>query len=442
MGTSTLLLLWLGLLGAAPAPQPAAPPLTLAAALRLAEEGSPLLEAIHAETAAATAAAEGARAGRLPAVDLEGAYARSVNPALVFSNKLGQEAFTQSDFAVERLNRPDPLDNWQARLVVTQSLYSGGAVSREMSAARLERDAAHASLERGRQAVVERVTAAYADAVLAARRIDVVERALETARENVRLASDLRDAGLVVDSDLLQARVRESELNELHVRAVNDAEVARAALNLELGRPLATPFTLPRDVSPPPGSDSTLAELVDASRVRPDVIAAQHRVEAARQGIARSRASRRPGVTASGILEANAEDPGDVDGDNWSLLVAARFRVFDGGATAARVREARERHRAADRHLERLRGMAELQVRSAFHALAASRVRVEQATSAETLATESLRIVTDRYREGLTNLVELLDAEAALTRARVRKVAALRDVLVDRTRVDFAAGRL
>ena len=54
------------------------------------------------------------------------------------------------------------------------------------------------------------------------------------------------------------------------------------------------------------------------------------------------------------------------------------------------------------------------------------------------LGEEGLRIVSDRYREGLTTLVELLDAEASLTRARAREVAARRDVMVSRAALDLA----
>ena len=48
----------------------------------------------------------------------------------------------------------------------------------------------------------------------------------------------------------------------------------------------------------------------------------------------------------------------------------------------------------------------------------------------------------DRYREGLTTLVELLDAETALTRARTREVATLRDLAMSEAALRLAVGRL
>ena len=58
------------------------------------------------------------------------------------------------------------------------------------------------------------------------------------------------------------------------------------------------------------------------------------------------------------------------------------------------------------------------------------------------LARESLRMIEDRYQEGLTPLVELLEAENALTRARTREVGARRDLFVARSGLDLAVGRL
>ena len=78
----------------------------------------------------------------------------------------------------------------------------------------------------------------------------------------------------------------------------------------------------------------------------------------------------------------------------------------------------------------------------AFHDLRASRKRLEQATQATELAAESLRTVRDRYGEGLTTFVELLDVETALTRARTRTIAARRDVLLSKANLDLAVGRL
>ena len=52
-----------------------------------------------------------------------------------------------------------------------------------------------------------------------------------------------------------------------------------------------------------------------------------------------------------------------------------------------------------------------------------------------------MRIIENRYREGLTTLIELLDAETALTQARTRAIGAGRDLLLSQATLDLAIGR-
>jgi outer membrane protein len=86
--------------------------------------------------------------------------------------------------------------------------------------------------------------------------------------------------------------------------------------------------------------------------------------------------------------------------------------------------------------------VVDLDTRRAWHDVRAARQSLEQSRRAVALAGESLRIVQDRYREGLTTLVELLDAETALTRARTREVASRRDLLLSQAGLKLAVGRL
>ena len=108
----------------------------------------------------------------------------------------------------------------------------------------------------------------------------------------------------------------------------------------------------------------------------------------------------------------------------------------------ARVRQAQWRTLAAEEQQKLFALAVELDVRQAFHDLRSSRKRLQQAEQSILWAREGMRIVEDRYKEGLTTLVELLDAEIALTRARTREVAARRDIVLTLASLDLAVGRL
>ena len=83
-----------------------------------------------------------------------------------------------------------------------------------------------------------------------------------------------------------------------------------------------------------------------------------------------------------------------------------------------------------------------LEVRQALSELGASRERLQLSGRSVELARRSLTIVEDRYKEGLVTLPALLDAETALTEARLRDVSARRDVLLAQAGLGLAVGEL
>jgi outer membrane protein len=148
-----------------------------------------------------------------------------------------------------------------------------------------------------------------------------------------------------------------------------------------------------------------------------------------------------PRVGLSAGYEANADTFAAADGTNWTVMLGARWDAYDGGARQASVRAAQARERAAAADAAHLRDMVALEVVRAGAERDTALARLEHAQASVELSDENLRIVQDRYREGLTTLVELLDAEASLTRARFSEITARRDLLVARAALELALGR-
>lgn len=421
--------------------------LTLVQAIEIALAENDRLRAADARVDAAEAGLDEARAGRLPRVELSESWMRTTNPTAAFSTLLNQERFGADDFAVERLNDPDAVSDFVARLAVTQPLWTAGRIRHGVAAAGSARDAAGAGRERTRQETIHETVDAFTAAVLADAQLAVAEEAARTADAHLKLVRDLREGGLVVESDVLQARVRRSEVEELRVRAEAAVAVSRAALNAVLGRDPGTPFEPDAGLEPfsaeaTPTGGGIEEAIEEALRRRPDLDAARFAADAADRSVRAARAERRPQVVLSGELDNHGDRVLDADGTHWSVSAGARWTLFDGRATGARTRRADAERVAAESMRDRLARGVEVEVRRAWHDLRAARRTQELAAEAVALARESLRIVEDRYREGLTTVVELLDAQTSLTRARSRETAARRDIALARASLDLAVGRL
>ncbi len=418
--------------------------LSLDRSIAIALEHNRELQAADARSGAAAAGVDEARAERLPRLGLDAAFQRTDNPVLVFSNLLSQESFAAENFGLDRLNQPDPLSNWKTRLSVTQPLWTGGRIGSAIGAAEMRLEAADSGREAARQQVIHRVIESYTAAVLANREAAVAKDSLETAGAHVEWVRDLWHSGLVVESDVLQAEVRVSEIEELVIRAESGVEIARAALNLAMGRDLATPVALPADVDLAGSAEDLDLEALTKMAVdqRPDLRAAHQLSAVAERQVDLERAGRLPEVGLEASWEANAEDFFGADGDNWAVTVGFRFDLFDGHRRRAKVRRADHQLREAEARAQLFAESVGLEVRRAASELDAARQRLEQSARGVTLAERSLEIIEDRYREGLTVLTELLDAENALTRARLRQLGARRDVLLARATLDLATGAL
>lgn len=418
--------------------------LTLEQAIAEAVAANPALAAESAAARAAEATVRESRSALWPRLEVATDYSRTTHPVLVFGNLLSQERFSEENFDVGFLNEPDPLSNYRARVSVSQPLWAGGRIARGIEGAERQAEVAAALRERARQDLVFRVVERYTGAVVAERALAVRREAVTTAERNVALTRDRFETGLTVESDALQARVRESEARAELAAAERDAAVARAALALELGREPGATLRLPAEVAVAEEATAVPVQEAMAAAVsaRPDLAAARAGVEAARAGLERARAEHRPEVGWSGAYEADSERAFEDPGTSWTVGVGLTWTGFDGFATEARIEAARAELERAESLLELARRGVALEVEAAARSLEAARLGWAEARESVTLAERSAEIVRDRYREGLTTVVELLEAENLVAGSRIRELQARRELAVTRAELDLATGSL
>lgn len=446
VGRLILLLIFAGAPGtSAPAQgEPGSPTdLTLAAAVKLALERHPALRAAGYQAAAAAAGVDQARAAFLPRVDFSEGITRSDNPVYAFGALLNQGRFTQADFAVERLNHPDPLTNWRTNIAGSLPLFMGGRSLLGYQQAQI----GHESAERGRarveQEVIFGVIRAYSGVLLAQEAQATVEVSVRTAEANLAAAESRYEAGMVVASDALAARVRLARLKEEAIAAANQVRLAHAGLNDAMGVALDQPYRIPGRLDLTPLRSERLVGLEALAREqRPDYPQATLEEQRLEKEVLRAKGALLPSMHLMGNYEINNHRISADGQDSWSVGVVLNWNLFSGGADRARIVEAQASHQRATALRERMASAIALEVRDAFLALQTARERVAVAKEAVAHAEESLRIVQDRYDNGLTTIVELLDSETALTAARTNLTRTLYEATVGQARLDLSLGTL
>ena len=417
--------------------------LTLSQAVKIALEKHPALRAAEYQAAAAASGVDQALAGFFPRVDISEGFMRSDNPVYAFGSLLNQGRFTQADFAVDKLNHPDPINNWRTNLGGTIPLFVGGRNVLGYQQAELGRDAAEQGRARVEQEIIFNVIRVYNAILLSREALMTVEASVRTAEANLGAAEARYESGLSVASDALAARVRLSRLREEAIAAANQVRLSQYALNEAMGLPLDRSNRIVGQLELPPLAFDRPDGLETAARNnRPDYRQADLMAQQLEKEVTRAKRALLPSVHLMGNYEINNNQFASDGQGSWAVGVVLNLNLFNGGADRARIAEAQANYQRALAQRDRLAGAIGLEVHDAFLAHQTARDRVAVAREAVAQAEENLRIVQDRYDSGLTTIVELLDSEMALTATRTNLTRTLYDASVSQARLELSLGRL
>jgi outer membrane protein TolC len=418
--------------------------LTLHDAASIALEKNPLRKASLADTKAAAAGVHEAQSFLMPHVTFSEQATRGNDPVYVFGSKLRQQRFATDDFSLNKLNTPLPYGNFATRFGGTWNLFDSFASWRAVNRAKEMNVAASHQLERTDQEILFRMAQSYYGVLLAAKQLEVAEQSQKTARSVMERSQVRFDAGLVVESDLLSAKVRLASRQEDLIRARNNLELARAQLDVAMGVSADATYQLTDALTERNPSAIPLPDLEHrALATRPDLKRIEAQQSAQELSVAIAKSSFGPRLSAfAGWEMDNPTFVAGGGGNNWLGGIELQIDLFQGGAKRAAL----SRERANAEKIAALKQAAgdavRLEVRQAYYDQDASRQQIEVARAATTQARESLRINQDRYDGGLLTITDLLGAEEAARRTQADYWQAVYQFHISFANLELACGTL
>jgi outer membrane protein TolC len=417
--------------------------LTLEQAVRMALQQNPAFQTSTDEADAARARLKQVQSAWYPRVDFHQDFTRGNNPVYVFGTKLTQRQFSAADFALNNLNTPTPLDNFQTRFDGQWRLFdSGQTLFHQRSAKRLV-TAADFATEQARQDLILEIVKGYYAVLVLEENAKAADEALGTAEASAQHMQTMHKAGLLVDSDLLSAQVFVSEMKDRQIRATNELTMAEMQLARQMGAALDSPQEPADTLVEPAMPTKTIQEWMQtALEQRPGLRAAQLQETAMGEERKAAKAEFGPKVGLFGSAERDALTLGGPSGSNWTAGARLNFNIFAGGAQKSRVAEATANANKAQHDVQWFRSGVQMEVRKAYLDGNAAAQRAAAARDSAQQAKESLRIVQNRYDAGLTTVTELLRAQTAQLDATTLYLAALQDWQVAQAQLHRAAGVL
>ncbi|MBJ6723731.1 TolC family protein [Geomesophilobacter sediminis] len=398
------------------------------------------LKAARFDEQAAQQTVAAGRGRYLPHLNLETGAALTNSPSRVFMMKLDEGRIGAGDFNPATLNNPSARGDFHTAVTLDQPLWDR-SIGTSVALAAKDAEAATASVEMGREQIAFRVYQAYLEVRRARAMHQIAEQAVADAREHLRLSEVRQKDGVGLKSDRLRAETELAEAEQRQIAAKNDLQVARLRLNLVVGGPTGSALDIvePPTLAPSPLTEPDLVNLALARRQ--DLKGGEKQVEKGDLSLRQARDAYFPTVYAGASYQINDRDvPLGWDHDSWSIGVNLRWEIFEGNRRSHDKQRASNARSAAAARLEDARREVSLQVSESLLRRQESAQRLESARKAVAAAEESMRLIAKRFENGLSQMVELMDSEAALNRSRASLVEAENGYAAANAEVYFAAG--
>lgn len=307
---------------------------------------------------------------------------------------------------------------------ISQTLFSFESIQRFRSA-RTAEQAAQLSYQDILDVITLTVGNAYLQIIEADSRIKAQEAQVQNARALYDRAVDQVQAGTAprIEATRTAVQLHTEEYNLSIVQ--NNFQVAKLALGRAIGLPLGQQFELAdalpyADVSPLSVDEA----LQIAYKSRSDFRAALASQKAAAQTLSATKGERYPVVAVNGDYGDIGPTFGHSHGD-FTFQAGIRVPLFTGGRIKGDITQAEAESRQRKAEAENIRGQIDYDVRTAFLNLNAAKEQVQVAKQNVELANESLARSKDRFTSGVTDSVEVVQAEQALASANDQYITSL-----------------
>jgi outer membrane protein len=407
------------------------PPLTLPDAVAIALKNHPQILA-----ATNTAAAAGQRV-----IEAKSAYYPSLNADIT-----GVQSANQQDrIGAGSLNSSRLLTRNGDGVEVDQLITDLGRTKNLVANSRLQAQASDQSTQAARYDVILHVNQAFFGVAEANALIEVAQQTVSARQTLADQVNALYKAQLKSEIDLSFAQVNVSEAKLILIRAQDALKQSYADLARAMGEDNVVEYTLSAPgmpAAPPPDAQALIGEAV---RNRPELRELKLRYEAAQKFEEAESDLKRPTVSMVGVAGAIPyldEQPRVTPRGYEALAINVEIPIFNGHLFTARREAAHYEALASDQRLRDVQQQVEHGVRAAWSSAATAYQRIPVTEELVGQAQLALKLAEGRYNLGLASIVEITQAQLALTQAQIEDVNARYDYQSAYAALQYTIGAL
>jgi outer membrane protein TolC len=325
-----------------------------------------------------------------------------------------------------------------ARVSLTQSVYSTELHDRYRSQKNTEQASAFSTRD-ARDVVVYAVGIAYLQVVASAARVETARAQLASAQELDQQTADQVRTEVSPEIDSIRAEVQRQTAEQRLINTTDAFEKDKLALGRVIGIPIDQKFTVVDPSECPLPGLTQQSATAEALQDRADLRSAEASVRAADYSVRAEKAQRLPSFSLHADYGGAGVNVGSFN-SVYTVAGSVSFPVYTGGRIRADVDEARANLARKQAEHEDLKGRVAYDVRVAWLDLEASDTGVKVAQKNRALAERALTQSRDRYSNGVTNYLEVLQAQETLIAARENYIQSLYSFNVSKMSLARAMG--
>ena len=366
-----------------------------------------------------------ARGAYLPSLDFVIAGGREN------SNNTTTRALGQDDLKLTRAERS---------LRLTQLIYDGSATRGFIQQQAALVDAATARLVSARESISLRAIQVYLESIRRSEVVALAEENLGHHDETLEKITERFESGVGTKVDVVQTRGRRAQSRANVILSEREAKNGRAEFYRVVGEYPAD-LNLPDAVA---GVPETLEQaLATAMSNSPLIKTSEAELAAAEAGRKQAKGAFYPRFD----LELGATRNDDMDGsigsnDDESAVVRMTYNLYRGGSDRARLNETEAREQAARETLRSTQRAVEEDVTLIWNELQDILMRIEFLEAHVKSTEEVLSVYREQLALGKRTLLDLLDVQNELLRAKIALVSGENSALLAQYRVLASTGRL
>src|SRR5208283_5432601 len=304
---------------------------------------------------------------------------------------------------------------------VTQSVLDLTAWN-NFRASNEEVHAAQLSARDARDAVVLAVCGAYLQIIATKERVASAHAQLDTATALFQQTQQKRQVGLVAQIDVDRSEVEQLTQQQRVISLETELSKQKIALARITGLPPTDAYDLTDDVPFAAAPSLTLDDAIhQALDRRSDIKAAEAQVRAAQRALSAARDERLPSLSVNGNYGAIGTNPAQASA-TFSAAATLNIPIWQGGRTEGDIKAAQAALAQRQSELEDLKGQVESDVRNAYLDLQAATSQVKLAQRNLQVNRETLDLTRQRFDAGVTDNVEVVQAQESLTSAELDSI--------------------